>query len=246
MTGGVRALARLLAVQACWSYERMQGIGMAWGTRPLLEPLRERDPARLPAATARAGEFFNAHPYLAGVAAGAGARAELDGESPDAIHHVRLGLSGPLGALGDRVFWAGSVPTMMAVALIGVALGGSTAVWWVALALLAHNALRLWTGRWALQVGWRHGLGVRAAIASSWLPRGAAVGSRAAALATGAAVPIAAVWLLGEAPRTHLGVAAGAVGLGIVLGPRLGSRLSALWVTLGLLGVTLIWQWGFV
>ena len=41
MTGRLRALWRLLGVQAAWNYERMQGIGMGHAAEPVLEELGE-------------------------------------------------------------------------------------------------------------------------------------------------------------------------------------------------------------
>jgi mannose/fructose/N-acetylgalactosamine-specific phosphotransferase system component IID len=41
MIGRVRALIRLAALQASWTYERMQGIGIAVAMEPLLEPLAQ-------------------------------------------------------------------------------------------------------------------------------------------------------------------------------------------------------------
>ena len=68
--GASRALLRLMAVQGAWSYERMIGVGMGYAAEPLLKDLGAVEPARLPEATARSAEFFNCHPYLAGLALG--------------------------------------------------------------------------------------------------------------------------------------------------------------------------------
>ena len=61
--------------------------------------------------------YFNAHPYLAAVAVGALARAELDGEPPARIERFRTALCGPLGSVGDRLVWAGWLPFCSLVAL---------------------------------------------------------------------------------------------------------------------------------
>src|SRR4029450_12988160 len=69
------------------------------------------------AALARQCQYFNAHPYLASVAVGALARAELDGEPPARIERFRGALCGPLGSVGDRLVWASLLPACSLAAL---------------------------------------------------------------------------------------------------------------------------------
>ncbi len=78
VNGGWRAQLRLLAVQGTWNYERMLGVGMGYAAEPLLEDLKTVDPVRHSEAVVRSTEFFNCHPYLAGLALGATARAEYE------------------------------------------------------------------------------------------------------------------------------------------------------------------------
>ncbi|HRP08303.1 MAG TPA: PTS system mannose/fructose/sorbose family transporter subunit IID, partial [Gemmatimonadales bacterium] len=134
-------MIRLLGVQAAWTYERMSGIGVGHAAAPLLRELyRDRDPVERRAAVARSAEYFNSHPYLAGVAVGAVVSAERDGVPGAAISRLRTALSGPLGALGDQLIWAGEVPLLMGLALAAAPFIG----WWsVVLVLLVHNLLRI-------------------------------------------------------------------------------------------------------
>jgi len=62
MTGVVRAFLRLLAVQGAWNYERMTGIGLGYAAEPMLDELKQADPARHAEASVRAAEYFNSHP----------------------------------------------------------------------------------------------------------------------------------------------------------------------------------------
>ena len=112
-----RSYCRLLAVQGAWNYERMTGIGMGFAAAPLLRALASDEPEHHREATARAAEFFNCHPYLAGLALGASARAEYEGVPGAQIRRLRTALCSPLGALGDQFFWAGLVPIVMSLAL---------------------------------------------------------------------------------------------------------------------------------
>src|SRR5437867_11136445 len=122
----VRSLLRLFTVQGSWNYERMQGVGIGVAEEPLLRDLRaevEDDGVAYRAAVARGAHFFNAHPYLCGLAVGAAARAEHDGVPPDQVERLRTALCGPLGSRGDRLVRAGWLPLTSGLSLIAEALG---------------------------------------------------------------------------------------------------------------------------
>ncbi len=242
MKGQGRALLRLLAVQGAWSYERMIGVGMGNAAEPLLADLESADPARHKEATARSAEFFNCHPYLAGLALGASTRAEHDGVPGAQIQRLRTALCSPLGALGDQFFWAGMVPILMSVALAGVALGGGG--WVLAGVVVGYNVIRLAVTRWALATGLESGMQVGTAISASWLPKGVARIAAPAGFAVGAALPLAGAWLLGSlsAPLGDAALATGA-SAAIALAARRwgGARWAALRVGLLLAVLTLLW-----
>lgn len=240
MIARARTFIRLLGLQASWTYERMQGIGLAVAMEPLLRVL-DSNPERARAARARSAQYFNAHPYLAGAAAGALAKAELDGQPGERILRLRTALSGPLGALGDQLFWAGIVPAVMALALVSVALGSGLRA--VAIYVVGYNALRFAVTWWGLEIGLAHGLRVAHAISESWLPKAAPRAGVVAALIVGAAVPLVAAWLLrgsGEPLRATVLVVAGAAALGAV---TLRRPVSAPALTIGGAVLTLLWRW---
>ena len=206
--GRLRAFARLFAIQADWNYERMLGIGMGYAAEPLLDELKTRDPARHTAAVVRSAEFFNCNPILAGLALGALSRAERDGVPGEQVSRLRTALCGPLGAIGDRLFWAGVVPALSALAIVAVVLGAG--VWAVAGFLLVYNTLRVGTAWWSLRTGLHEGLQVGGAVGRSWLPKAAERVGPVAGFAVGLAVPLAGKWLLrGLAPQ--------AMGLAVLL-----------------------------
>jgi PTS system mannose-specific IID component len=237
--GSFRALLRLLAVQGAWSYERMTGIGMGYAAEPLLEDLQVSDPVRHAEAAVRSAGFFNSHPYLAGIALGALARAEYDHMPPAQLDRLRAALPSPLGALGDQLFWVGLVPSVMALILLSLAVGAG---WWVLPAgLVGFNLIRIATGLWGLRTGLRSGAQVGAAIGDSWLPRWTPRVGRLASLLVGVALPVLAVAELagGTAAARWTAAAAGLVVLG--LSWRLGSRFSPLRISvLALLAATLL------
>jgi len=209
-------LPRLLVLQASWNHDLMQGVGVGFASLPLLRPLAGTDRERYHRAVARAGGFFNANPNLAGVAVAALARAEC-AEAPESqIQRLRVALAGPLGAIGDQLFWAGLVPAAMAIGLLGVGLGwGGPAVLG---AVLVYNAIRAANAVWGLRVGWRHGLGIGTALAASGLGHWSARVGAGAALLGGAALPFSARGVLGPgAGLWPLALVAGMVGVAIVV-----------------------------
>lgn len=239
MRGRGRALVRLLAVQGAWSYERMTGVGMGFAAEPLLRAMEFEEPERHREATARAAEFFNCHPYLAGLALGASARAEHEGVPGAQIRRLRTALCSPLGALGDQFFWAGLVPILMSLALAAIALGGGVAV--LAAVLVGYNVVRLLVTRWALWTGLETGMQVGTAISASWLPRAAARIAAPAGLVAGLAVPTAGVWLLWPAAGARGAVALFAAGAALALLRWGGARWTSLRVGLVFALVALLW-----
>ena len=246
------ATVRLFAIQSAFSYERMLGIGFAHAVEPLLRPLRDRDGgARYREALARHACFFNAHPYLAPFAVGAAARAELDGEPPARIERMRTALCAPLGALGDRLIWAGWLPACSGAALALAALGARG--WAVVAFLVLYNAVHVPLRAWGLRAGWRSGTRVADALASPLLRRALAAAGPAAALALGVALPLVVVWLVRRGQPWELVwgrvlVAGLAAAVYAVAATRLRLRLSGLALALVVLTaavvVGLVWPSG--
>jgi mannose/fructose/N-acetylgalactosamine-specific phosphotransferase system component IID len=235
-----QSLIRLLGVQAAWTYERMAGIGVGHAAAPLLRDLyRNSAPAERRAAVARSAEYFNSHPYLAGVAVGAVVHAEREGVPGPVISRLRTALSGPLGALGDQLIWAGEVPAVMGLALASVPLIG----WWAVLAVVVvHNVWRVGLTLWGLDLGLREGLKVGAALERSWLPRAAGEAQRIAAFGVGLGVPIAVGWLLDRASSRTVGMTLVTALVGVVLltAPATRTRVTGVRLGLGLVVVALM------
>jgi PTS system mannose-specific IID component len=241
-TGFVRSSLRLLAVQAAWNYERMTGLGMGYAAEPLLEDLKSADPARHAEAQIRSAEYFNSHPYLAGLALGALVRAEYDLVPGPQIARLRTALTSPLGALGDQLFWAGLVPALMAGSIIAVVYGAG--LWALLAALVGYNVGRVATGVWALRTGLATGAKVGAAIGASWLPPTAQRIGLIAGLLVGIALPLAAAWLLQAEGAWELPIAAGTITLGLIAAWTLGPRVNAVRFGLAAIGLAALLAWG--
>jgi mannose PTS system EIID component len=230
----IAIFVRLLAIQGSWNYETLLGNGIGFCIEPALRllPGGIHTPA-FHAALARESRYFNAHPYLASVAVGALARAELDGEPPERIERFRTALCGPLGSVGDRLVWAGWLPfcSLASLALFGLG-AGTLAV--VGFFLLAYNAGHFALRIWGLNTGWTHGLRVASALGNPVLRRGPQQIGRVAALATGIAIPLALGRIIGPG-RNLIGVLLVAVALGALVIVRLQGRFEGWRLSLVLL-----------
>jgi PTS system mannose-specific IID component len=222
---------RLFAVQGSWNYEMLLGNGIAFSVEPALRLLPGgRGGPAYQAAMKRQVGYFNAHPYLAGIAVGALARAELSGETPERIERFRTACCGPLGSVGDRLVWAGWLPACSLLALAAFAFGASPAG--VALVFLGcFNAGHVWLRAWGLRAGYRDGLRVAPALGAPLLRQGPAYVARAAALLAGIAIPLAVRGIVGPAHGTLAVVlvlaAAGAALLARLHGRAEGWRAAA-------------------
>ena len=218
-------LFRLLAIQGSWNYEILLGNGIGFCMEPALRllPGGLHTPA-FHEALARESRYFNAHPYLASVAVGALARAELDGEPADRIERFRTALCGPLGSVGDRLVWAGWLPfcSLASLALFGLGMGTG---WVVGFFLVAYNIGHLGLRIWGLNTGWRHGLKVATALGNPVLRRDPQQIGRVAALATGVAIPLALGRIIGPG-RNLIGIVLICIALGSLLIVRVQGKIE--------------------
>ncbi len=221
----VSMFVRLLAVQGSWNYETLLGNGIGFCVEPALrwlpggvggEPYRQ--------ALARESQYFNAHPYLAAVAVGSLARAELEGEVPQRIERFRTALCGPLGSVGDRLVWASFLPACSFLGLLVFGLGGgplAVTVVFLAAFNAGHLALRIW----GLQIGLRHGLKVAQSLGTPLLRQAPMRIGRVAPLIAGFAIPLAVGRIALPKDPAMGGVVLAAI-LGGVLLTRLHGRLE--------------------
>lgn len=214
---------RSFSIQGSWNYRTLQGSGFAFALMPVLRWVHGDDDERLQAAVTRHTTLFNAHPYLAGIALGAVARMEMDGEDPALIERFKTALRGSLGTLGDRIVWAGWRPACVLLALV-VLFVTHSALAALVVFLAVYNAGHLGLRWWALRIGVEHGKNVgerlrRApltrwheivvgggalflGVALAWVLTGALAGMALPAagvlLASGAAI---AGWMMGTVVR---------------------------------------------
>jgi mannose PTS system EIID component len=211
----LRVFLRSFAIQGSWNYRTLQGSGFAFALLPALRYIYRDDATRLNDSVARHSQLFNAHPYLAGVALGAVARLEADGADPALIDRFKTALRGSLGALGDRIVWAGWRPACVLLGLF-VLLATESAVAAVAVFLLVYNAGHVALRWWGLRVGLASGREVGARLKNAPLLRWHEYVVSAALLLLGASLPFVAAGGLSESrlawhwlPASALAAAAG-------------------------------------
>lgn len=191
---------RLLAIQGSWNYELLVGNGMGFCIEPALRRLPGGiDGESYRAALARQSVYFNSHPYLAGLAVGALARAELEETPPARIERFRSALCGPLGSVGDRLVWAAWLPACSLVAILLFGFGWSP-LGVVAGFLILYNLGHLGLRHWALRAGWQHGLRVASALGHPVLQHGPRYIGRVSAVLGGLALPLAVHRAIGGEP----------------------------------------------
>jgi PTS system mannose-specific IID component len=232
---------RLLAMQGSWNYETLNGTGIGFSMEPALRYLPGGvDGPAYRAALARESRYFNAHPYLAGIAVGALVRAELDGVEPDRIERFRTALAGPLGSVGDRLVWASWLPFCSIVA-IGVYGAGGSPMAVVGTFLLLYNAGHIILRAWGLRIGLSRGLNVASALGSPVLRQGPQYIGSAAALVAGFALPLA-LQRVADPGRALVGGIIAAAFFGILLLARLRERAEGWRIALGVLAVFVLYS----
>lgn len=200
----VAMFLRLFAIQGSWNYEQMMGPGIGFCTEPALRRLPGGPTgSAYRGALARESRYFNAHPYLAALAVGALARAELDGAQPAQIERFRTALCGPLGSVGDRLVWVGWLPccSLLALAVFGLG-GGPLAV--CGTFLIVYNAGHLALRFWGLRAGFASGFRLASTLGTPFFRHGAEVLARVGALLGGIALPLALARVIGPGRREPL------------------------------------------
>jgi PTS system mannose-specific IID component len=231
---------RLFAVQGSWNYETLMGTGIGFAIEPALRQLPQgvRSP-RYRAALARHSRYFNAHPYLAGIAVGALARTELDEVDPERIDRFRTALAAPLGSVGDRLVWASWLPlcSLLAIGVYGLGAGPLAVIaTFLVLYNIGHVALR----SWSLGLGLDRGLAVASGLGNPLFRRGPAVIGQIAALAAGISLPLVLHRVIGPGRVLFAGVVAAAVVGGLLIG-FVKERAEGWRIALGVLAVFVLY-----
>ena len=91
-------------LQASFNYERMQACGWLWGILPGLQKIHTNK-EDLKASMAHNLDFLNTHPFLVTFVMGIVLSLEQNKADTQTIRSVRISAAGPLGGIGDALFW---------------------------------------------------------------------------------------------------------------------------------------------
>lgn len=144
---------RSLFLQGSFNYERMQAAGWLYGILPGLKKIHT-DKEDLAASMSHNLEFFNTHPFLVTFVMGIVLSMEQQKADINTIRAVRVAAMGPLGGIGDAIFWFTLVPIAAGISA-NMALDGSIIAPFVFLAIfnVVQFAIRYWLMNWSYKLG---------------------------------------------------------------------------------------------
>lgn len=103
---------KLNFLQSSWNFERLQNIGFLFSIYLILKKLYKNNIELLKKAIERHIDFFNTNIFFASAVFGMVVRLEEELDNADAqkkhteIGNAKIGVMGPLAAIGDSIFWS--------------------------------------------------------------------------------------------------------------------------------------------
>ena len=145
---------RSLNLQGSFNYERMQAGGWLYGILPGLLAIHGEDTDDLKLSMAHNLEFFNTHPFLVTFVMGIVLSLEQQKADINTIRAVRVAAMGPLGGIGDAIFWFTLVPIAAGIGS-NMAIQGSLAgpIVFLALFNIVQFAVRFFLMHWSYNLG---------------------------------------------------------------------------------------------
>ena len=145
---------RSLNLQGSFNYERMQANGWLYGILPGLLAIHGEDTDDLKLSMAHNLEFFNTHPFLVTFVMGIILSLEQQKADINTIRAVRVAAMGPLGGIGDAIFWFTLVPIAAGIcsnmAIQGNIMGP---IMFLLIFNIVQFAVRFWLMNWSYKLG---------------------------------------------------------------------------------------------
>ena len=140
-------------LQASFNYERMQACGWLWAMLPGLKKIHTNK-EDLKASMAHNLDFLNTHPFLVTFVMGIVLSLEQNKTDTQTIRSVRISAAGPLGGIGDALFWLTLVP-ITAGLTANMAMEGSIvgAIMFLAIFNIFQFVIRWWLMHWSYGLG---------------------------------------------------------------------------------------------
>jgi PTS system mannose-specific IID component len=232
-----RVFWRSLFLQAGFSPEAMQTLGLLYALAPALKHLYPDERAQQEAMK-RHLTPFNTHPYAAAAIVGGiifhEAKVARGEEPAEAVTRFKTTLMGPLAALGDGFFWLALRP---AVGVLSCALVPVVGFFAPVVFLVLYNAVHLTARAWLFWEGLGRGEAVvvrlQAAKVPLWSHRLRLV---SATLAGGLGAWLALRFGALAGGELSAGVAVGSLGVGVATVLAVRRRWNPYWLLYGLAG----------
>lgn len=164
-----QCFGRSFLLQVLWNFERYLSYGVTYVLMPVLKkvyPSREERSQAL----VRHMEYFNTHPYMASFVLGAVIKMEMEKQQlpkakqkqkEEEISALKVGMMGPIAAMGDNLFWATVRPYcgLIAVTLVLSHAFQIKGQYWVVplLFLLVYNIAHVGMRFMGFRQGYRQG-----------------------------------------------------------------------------------------
>jgi PTS system N-acetylgalactosamine-specific IID component len=144
---------RSLFLQGSFNYERMQAAGWLYGIIPGLKKIHTNK-EDLSLSMQHNLEFFNTHPFLVTFVMGIVLSLEQEKADVATIRAVRVAAMGPLGGIGDAIFWFTLVPIAAGISA-NMALDGSIAgpIVFLLMFNVVQFGVRYWLMHWSYNLG---------------------------------------------------------------------------------------------
>ncbi len=144
---------RSLFLQGSFNYERMQAAGWLYGLLPGLKKIHTNKDD-LATSMSHNLEFFNTHPFLVTFVMGIILSLEQNKADIPTIRAVRVAAMGPLGGIGDALFWFTLVPITAGITS-NMALQGQIVAPFIFLLIfnLVQFAIRYGLMNWSYKMG---------------------------------------------------------------------------------------------
>lgn len=140
-------------LQASFNYERMQACGLVYSLIPGLKKIH-KNKEDLGAAMTDYMEFFNTHPFLITFIMGIVVAMEENKEDRNTIRAIKIATMGPLGGIGDALFWLTALPICAGIG-VSLALEGNPAgpIIFLVMFNIIHFALRFGLMKYGYNTG---------------------------------------------------------------------------------------------
>lgn len=152
---------RSTLLQASFNYERMQACGWLYSILPGLKKAHADSKEDMSLAMKDHLEFFNTHPFLVTFIMGLVLAMEENKEDRNTIRAIKVATMGPLGGIGDALFWLTALPIC---AGLGASLAMEGNIAGPIIFLISFNIIHFGLRFFLMNYGYKTGVGAIATL----------------------------------------------------------------------------------